>query len=256
MKITAKNLKENWAEIKKSLMPELIEIGETSYLPFIDDVDDFDEEMMSDLELFLSKLNEALAKAEPQGGKKYKVNGRKTVKKTYDVVRTGKGKVKRVKKAKPKKEEKPKPQKEKKEKKEKQEKAPKQPKPKKDKVGESPAWLSCLQSFVKSFAGKTKDTWRVRKFVQDIQAKFSAKLGNKTPNVELLREIQDKLLTYANSDKKKVDIPAYADLVAKCKKAIKEKGFTVNNKVKKNDLKNESLSGFSFGMSNSKFSNR
>jgi hypothetical protein len=113
----------------------------------------------------------------------------------------------------------------------------------KPKVGENPAWLATLNSFVKSFAGKTKDTWRVRDFVRKIQGSFNAKLGQKTPNIDLIRDIQDKLISYANSDKKKVDIPAYADLVSKCKAAIKAKDFTVSKTVKKPEITSTSLSG-------------
>jgi len=121
--------------------------------------------------------------------------------------------------------------------------APKAKKESKPKVGEKPAWLSTLQSFVNSYAGQSKDTWRVRDFVRKIQGSFNAKLGQKTPNIDLIRDIQDKLITYANSDKKKVDIPAYADLVAKCKAAIKAKEFTVSRSVAKPEIKSTSLSG-------------
>lgn len=189
-----------------------------------------------------------------KSGKTYKVTGRKTVKSTRKGVMVGKGKAKRISTAKPKQAEEPKPKKTvNKTSTAKSDSAPKEQKAKKagkNKVGESPKWLKTLQSFVKSFAGKTKDTWRVRAFVEDIQAYFSKKHGNATPNIDLIREIQDKLLPYANSDKKKVEIPAYADLVAKFKKAAKDKDFTVSNKVKKSDLKNAELSGFSTGFNN------
>ncbi len=132
----------------------------------------------------------------------------------------------------------------------KSDKPKKEPNPKKDKkpakpqVGESPAWLTTLKSFVKSFAGQTKDTWRVRKYVMEIQANFDAKRGGKTPHIDIIREIQDKLLPYANKNAKKVDIPKYDDLVSKCKSAINGKDFTVSKKAKKPELKKESLSGF------------
>ncbi len=131
----------------------------------------------------------------------------------------------------------------------KSDKPKKDKKPAKPQVGESPAWLTTLKSFVKSFAGQTKDTWRVRKYVMEIQANFDAKRGGKTPHIDIIREIQDKLLPFANKDAKKVDIPKYDDLVSKCKSAINGKDFTVSKKAKKHELKKESLSGFRIGFS-------
>lgn len=220
MKITAQNLGKEWDNIKGKLPKKLVKIGEDSFIPVIKMLDDFDEDMMKDLELFIEKVNKFTDKEdEPKPQPKPEP------------------------KAKPKKDSKPKTE----------NKPKKEPK---KKIGETPDWLSTVQSFVKSFAGKTKDTWRVRKFVKDIQAYFNSKHGKKTPNVEIIREIQEKLLPLANSNKAKVEVPQYADLVAKCKKAIKDKDFSVSKKEKKPELKKENLSGFNYGFSGIKFSNR
>ena len=214
MKITAKNLVEKWDEIKDK-MPDYVTVPSAAYLEFADIYDDLDEDTISKFDAWLADVNEALAKSDkPKTKRKYaRGNGKKYRHKKKDD---------------PKKE--PKPKKDK--------------KPAKPQVGESPAWLTTLKSFVKSFAGQTKDTWRVRKYVMEIQANFDAKRGGKTPHIDIIREIQDKLLPYANKDAKKVDIPKYDDLVSKCKSAIKGKDFTVSKKAKKPELKKESLSGF------------
>lgn len=211
MKITAKNLNEKWDEIKH-LMPKSITETATGKLEFADLYEDLDEESREEYDTWLKKVNEVLEKSEKKDDKP-----KDTKKKDSP--------------------------KDKKDKPKKDPKEPKEPKPKKSQVGEKPNWLKTLESFVKSIAGKEKDTWRVRDFVLNIQYKFNKKLGNKTPNIELIKDIQDKLLKYANSDEKKVTIPEYADLVAKCKKAIKEKDFTVSTKMKKSDVKTEDLSG-------------
>lgn len=191
-----------------------------------------------------------------KSGKTYKVTGRKTVKSTRKGVMVGKGKAKRISTAKPKQAEEPKPKKTvNKTSTAKSDSAPKEEKAKnagKTKIGENPDWLKTLKSFVKSFAGRTKETWRVREFVKDIQAYFSKKHGNATPNIDLIREIQDKLLKFANSDEKKVSVPEYSELVSKCKKAIKDKDFTVSKKTKKPELSAKELSGFSIGFSKRK----
>ena len=224
MKITAKNIIDQWVDIKPLLPAELAKIGEESFLPNADLYDDFDEEMIKDFDLFLEKVNKYTDKPatdKPKTKRKYA---------------RGNGKKYRKKKPTPKKDkDTPKPKKDK--------------KPAKPQVGESPAWLTTLKSFVKSFAGQTKDTWRVRKYVKEIQANFDAKRGGKTPHIDIIREIQDKLLPFANKDAKKVDIPKYDDLVSKCKSAINGKDFTVSKKAKKPELKKESLSGFRIGFS-------
>lgn len=222
MKITAKNLVEKWDEIKGQ-MPDYVTEPSAAYLEFADIYDDLDEDTISKFDAWLADVNEALDKSDkPKTKRKYaRGNGKKYRPKKKDDPK------------KPKKE--PKPKKDK--------------KPAKNQVGESPAWLTTLKSFVKSFAGQTKDTWRVRKYVMEIQANFDAKRGGKTPHIDIIREIQDKLLPYANKDAKKVDIPKYDDLVSKCKSAINDKDFTVSKKAKKPELKKESLSGFRIGFS-------
>ncbi len=222
MKITAKNLVEKWDEIKGK-MPDYVTEPSAAYLEFADIYDELDEDTMSKFDAWLADVNEALAKTDkPKTKRKYaRGNGKKYRPKKKDDPK------------KPKKE--PKPKKDK--------------KPAKPQVGEAPAWLTTLKSFVKSFAGQTKDTWRVRKYVMEIQANFDAKRGGKTPHIDIIREIQDKLLPFANKDAKKVDIPKYDDLVSKCKSAINGKDFTVSKKAKKPELKKESLSGFRIGFS-------
>ena len=246
MKITAQNLGKEWDNIKGKLPKELVKIGEDSFIPFIKMLDDFDEDMMKDLELFIEKVNKFTDKEDepkPQPKPEPKAKPKKDSKPKTEKKPKQESEHKPEPKAKPKKDSKPKTEN----------------KPKKEpmkKIGETPDWLSTVQSFVKSFAGKTKDTWRVRKFVKDIQAYFNSKHGKKTPNVEIIREIQEKLLPLANSNKAKVEVQQYADLVAKCKKAIKDKDFSVSKKEKKPELKKENLSGFNYGFSGIKFSNR
>jgi len=222
MKITAKNVIDQWDEINPLLPAELAKMGEENFLPFVDMFDDFDEDMHKDFDLFLEKVNKFTDKPAPAP-----------------------------------KPETPKPQPKtdnggKKDKKEQKDKPEKKQRPKKNQVGESPKWLKTLESFVKSFAGKTKDTWRVRNFITDIQAYFSKNHGKQTPNIDLIREIQDKLIKYANSDDRKVTIPAYDDLVSKCKRAIRDKDITVSNKAKKPEIKPKELSGFTIGFSKKK----
>ena len=237
MKITVQNFLDEFPKINKqtSNVRKVIEAYPTAYEDF--EFYNDDATIADSIDLFIEKLNAALAADSPTPPKNDKPTAPK---RKYT---TGKGKMKvtgRRKKGEPKPE---------KDTKKKTKKEKKTSKTKKQQVGENPAWLATLQSFVKSFAGKTKETWRVRKYVVDIQAKFSKKHGNATPNIDIIRDIQDKLIKYANSDERKVDIPEYTDLVAKCKKAIKEKGFTVSNKAKKPEIKTEELSGFRIGFS-------
>ncbi len=233
MKITANNVIEKWDEIKPLLPKELAQLGEESFLPVADMYDDFDEETHKVFDLFLEKVNKFTDKPAPKP-------------ETPKPEKTKEDKPKPQPKpaAKPKAADKPKTEKTPKEK--------KPAKPKKKQLGENPDWLKTLKSFVKSFAGQSKETWRVREFVKDIQARFSKKHGNSTPNIDLISEIQDKLLKFANSDEKKVSVPEYSELVSKCKKAIKDKDFTVSKKTKKPELSAKELSGFSIGFSKRK----
>jgi len=239
MKLTATNFLEQYPKIEKKKIQKVIDAYPTAFedFQFYND----DDEIREAIDIFIEKINKAIAD-EPQ---------KKTRKRNYT---TAKGKYKvtsRRKKGEPKEDKKPKKSAPKREKpsstaksgSKSGKKEDKAPKTAKTKLGEKPAWLATLQSFVKSFAGQKKDTWRVRDFVRKIQGSFNAKLRQKTPNIELIRDIQDKLCPYTKSDKKKVDIPAYADLVAKCKAAIKAKDFTVSRTVPKPEIKSISLSG-------------
>lgn len=121
---------------------------------------------------------------------------------------------------------------------EKQTKTKKQSKPK---VGEAAPWQATLRRFA-TMCGKERTVTSVRKFVKEIQANFSAKLRKKTPHIELIREIQEKLLPYANKiNVAKVQIPAWADLKTQCQAAAKE--WTISKTIEKPEIKETSLSG-------------
>ena len=114
-------------------------------------------------------------------------------------------------------------------------------KPSKPKVGEAAPWQSTLRRFA-TMCGKERTVTSVRKFVKEIQANFSAKLKGKTPHIELIREIQEKLLPYANKiDERKVQLPNWADFKTKCQAAAKE--WTVSKSEPKPELKTTALSG-------------
>ena len=108
------------------------------------------------------------------------------------------------------------------------------------KLAEAPNWLKTLRSF-KNAAGKERTVTGIRKMVMDIQDRFDAKRGLKTPHITLIREIQDKLLPYANKKTAKVQLPQWEDLVERCKKAIAT--VAVSSKVEKEDIKTTTLSG-------------
>lgn len=121
---------------------------------------------------------------------------------------------------------------------EKQTKTKKQPK---KKVGEAAPWQATLRRFA-GWCGKERTVTAIRKFVKEIQANFSAKLRKKTPHIEIIREIQEKLLPYANkTNVVKVQIPAWADFKAQCQAAAKE--WTVSKTVEKPEIKETALSG-------------
>lgn len=223
MKVTAKNVIDKWDEIKPLLPAELAKIGEESFLPYADLYDDFDEEMIQDFELFLEKVNKYTDKP-----------ATKTSKRNY--VR-GNGKKYRKKKPAPKKDK----DTSKKDKTTKKEPKSKQPlKSTKTKLAEAPNWLKTLRSF-KNAAGKERTVTGIRKMVMEIQDRFDAKRGLKTPHITLIREIQDKLLPYANRQTAKVQLPQWDDLVARCKTAIAT--VSVSSKETKDDLKASTLSG-------------
>ena len=115
------------------------------------------------------------------------------------------------------------------------------PKPYVPKVAEAPAWLKTLRSFV-NMVGKEKPVSSIRKLVLDIQDRFDAKRGKHTNHIELIREIQDKLIPYANKKAdKKVTLPEWKDLTDRCKVAIKS--VSVSTKLSKDDVTSIELSG-------------
>ena len=209
MKITVKNLVEKWDEIKDK-MPDYVTVPSAAYLEFADIYDDLDEDTISKFDAWLADVNEALAKS-PKSSRKY--------------VR-GDGKLRRKK---PQTKPKPEPKKE-----------TKKRTSDKTKLAEAPNWLKTLRSF-KNAAGKERTVTGIRKMVMDIQDRFDAKRGLKTPHITLIREIQDKLLPYANKKTAKVQLPQWEDLVERCKKAIAT--VAVSSKVEKEDIKTTTLSG-------------
>ncbi len=121
-----------------------------------------------------------------------------------------------------------------------QNKKNKEKKPSKPKVGEVAPRQATLRRFA-SMCGKERTIASIRKFVKEIQANFSAKLKRKTPHIELIREIQTKLLKYANSGERKVSLPQWDDFKKQCQAAARE--WTVSKTVGKPELKETSLSG-------------
>lgn len=114
--------------------------------------------------------------------------------------------------------------------------------PKVDTSKALPHWHRILKKFI-SMAGSKKDTWRVREYLRDIQGSCNKKLGRKTPFVELIQEIHDKLLPLANSDSKSVEIPKYDGLVAQCRQAFKDAKVGMSAKVDVNPYESVTLSG-------------
>lgn len=222
MKITAKNLVEKWDEIKDK-MPDYVTVPSAAYLEFADLYDDLDEDTISKFDAWLADVNEALAKSsKPKSNRKYvRGNGKKYVRKKKDE---------------PKKDKKTKDTK--KETKSKDKKQTR--KSTKTKLAEAPNWLKTLRSF-KSAAGKERTVTGIRKMVMDIQDRFDAKRGRNTPHIDIIRDIQDKLLPYANKKTAKVQLPQWEDLVERCKKAIAT--VAVSSKVEKEDIKTTTLSG-------------
>lgn len=210
MKITAKNLVEKWDEIKDK-MPDYVTVPSAAYLEFADIYDDLDEDTISKFDAWLADVNEALAKSPKSPSRKY--------------VR-GNGKLRRKK---PQTKPEPKPKKE-----------TKKRTSDKTKLAEAPNWLKTLRSF-KNAAGNERKVTSIRKMVMDIQDRFDAKRGLKTPHITLIRDIQDKLLPYANKKTAKVQLPQWEDLVERCKKAIAT--VAVSSKVEKEDIKTTTLSG-------------
>ncbi len=116
-------------------------------------------------------------------------------------------------------------------------KAKRTPKPK---VGESPNWYKTMRTFSEA-AGRTVPIRSVRKMLSDLQDRFDAKRDLKTPHITIIREIQDKILPYANKKTAKVALPAWKELVAKCKTAMKT--INVDGKAGYSDMESKSLAG-------------
>lgn len=111
----------------------------------------------------------------------------------------------------------------------------------KPKVGEPEPWQVTLRYFATYCCGKEKTVTSIRKFVKQIQYQFTADLKNKTPHIELIREIQKKLCPYTDPKKKNVQLPEWADLKERCRKAALDK--IVSSKVEKPKIKEIALSG-------------
>ena len=122
-------------------------------------------------------------------------------------------------------------------------KTPKEKKEKKEakpRVAEAEPWQYTLRRFA-AMCGKERTVTGIRKFVREIQANFSAKLGKKTPHIDLIRQIQEKLLPKANSKEKKIELPQWDDLKKQCQQAAREK--IVSRTIAKPEIKSAALSG-------------
>ena len=221
MKLTASNFLTEFPKLDKTKIQKAIDAYPTAYEDF--EFYNDDPGIKEALDLFIKKCNALLAKsAKPATKRKY--------------VR-GKGKLRRKKQQ-------PKPESKKTTKKSTAKKETKKATTKKEtktKLAEPPNWLKTLRSF-KNAAGKERTVTGIRKMVMDIQDRFDAKRGLKTPHITLIREIQDKLLPYANRHTdRKVQLPQWNDLVEQCKKAIAT--VSVSSKVSKEDIKTATLAG-------------
>ncbi len=214
-KITPSNLVAKWDSIK-SLVNAATRDTYNAGIPEVLTIYNDDADAKKAIDTFIADVNRQLAKtksAKPATKRKY--------------VR-GKGKLRRKKQQ-------PKPESKKTTKKSTTKKEAK------TKLAEPPNWLKTLRSF-KNAAGKERTVTGIRKMVTDIQDRFDAKRGLKTPHITLIREIQDKLLPYANRHTdRKVQLPQWTDLVEQCKKAIAT--VSVSSKVSKEDIKTATLAG-------------
>lgn len=205
-KITPSNLVAKWDSIK-SLVNAATRDTYNAGIPEVLTIYNDDADAKKAIDTFIADVNRQLAKtksAKPATKRKY--------------VR-GKGKLRRKK----------------------QQPKPESKKTTKTKLAEPPNWLKTLRSF-KNAAGKERTVTGIRKMVMDIQDRFDAKRGLKTPHITLIREIQDKLLPYANRHTdRKVQLPLWNDLVEQCKKAIAT--VSVSSKVSKEDIKTATLAG-------------
>lgn len=124
----------------------------------------------------------------------------------------------------------------------------KESKSKKAHVNPLKNWQKTLEKFI-SMTGKSTDGWRVYQFVCDINTSFTKALGHKTPHVDLITEIRDKMADLCEKGAKQVgrrnviEIPKWSELVDKCKQAIKNDGDVYDSKKEKDKLKLPTLSG-------------
>ncbi len=206
MKLTASNFLSEFPKLDKTKIQKVIDAYPTVYEDF--EFYNDDDEIKEAIDLFIEKANQLLAKSP----------SRKYVR--------GNGKLRRKK---PQTKPEPKPKKE-----------TKKRTSDKTKLAEAPNWLKTLRSF-KNAAGKERTVTGIRKMVMDIQDRFDAKRGRNTPHIDIIRDIQDKLLPYANKKTAKVQLPQWEDLVERCKKAIAT--VAVSSKVEKEDIKTTTLSG-------------
>ncbi|MBQ9215102.1 MAG: hypothetical protein IJ150_14360 [Bacteroidales bacterium] len=223
MKITIDNIEEFKPYLGKSKAADagfdfIVENG---------DLYNDDDTIKATIDKSLQLINKIVSENAPQ---------KKTLKHKYTKGKGGKRKVTgRRKKGEKKTEEKPK------RKRKTTDKKNKEKKPSKPKVGEEAQWQNALRTFAR-MCGKEKTVNTVRKFVLTIQSNFAKKLGKKTPHIELIREIQTKLLPYANkTEQTKVQLPEWSDFKAKCQTTAKE--WTVSKTIKKADMTEKTLSG-------------
>ena len=236
MKVSNTNIVEKWDEIEQYLNDKTHDTY-NEFLP-----EDFTDPDMADMyEPFIKDVNRQLAKVKDATPQK------KSLKHKFTKGKSGKRKVTgRRKKGEKKAQKEEKPKRKVKSSSDKSSKTStkkesKEKKPSKPKVGEEAQWQNALRTFAR-MCGKDKTVNSFRKFVLQIQSNFAKKLGKKTPNIELIREIQTKLLPYANKiDQNRVQLPEWADFKAKCQAAAKE--WTVSKTVKKPDMSEKSLSG-------------
>lgn len=120
-------------------------------------------------------------------------------------------------------------------------KQPKQPKVSKEAFAEKPYWFFILESYIKSYAGKSKQQWRVRQFLKFINCTCNADLQQQTPHIDLIRKIRKEIVKAGNSSDKMVDIPSNSSLVADCKEAIKK--YSISKKLQREAIKEIALSG-------------
>ena len=238
MKVSKTNIVEKWNEIKKYLDSATHD----TYAQFLPE-DFTDPEMEEYVKPFIDDVNEQLSnvsedkpkpptptepkkkpKSESKKGSKKEDSGKETGKKSGSNSKKSSSTPKKGANAGKKTDE-----------------APKTEKKGKPKVGEPEPWQVTLRYFATYICGKEKTVTSIRKFVKQIQATFAAKLGNKTPHIDLIREIQEKLLPRANSTDKKITVPEWADLKKRCQEAARDK--VVSKTVAKPEIKSAALSG-------------